>query len=185
MSTPLVLSSSGTESFPFVSAISEDAFLVLKKAWKKTNLEKKQHNAGSWLFSSSNTSASVLLNKKMLSPGHIHNEFLRLLQLIVVNNWWESGNNPFPQAEYQILLPEEGILAVISILFPYPCLPVQHHYTWQESGWDSQWDLYAATQTGGKTHCSRPSCLSFWLRVLKSSSLSIWGCRNMLFSHST
>lgn len=40
---PLVLSSSGTESFPFVSAISTEAFFALKKAWKNTNLEKKQH----------------------------------------------------------------------------------------------------------------------------------------------
>lgn len=41
-STALVLSSIGTESFVFVSEMSAEAFLALKKAWKKTNLGKKQ-----------------------------------------------------------------------------------------------------------------------------------------------
>lgn len=41
-STPLVLSSSGAESFPAVSGMSAEDFLMLKKAWKKTNLEKTQ-----------------------------------------------------------------------------------------------------------------------------------------------
>lgn len=61
MSPPLVLSSSGTESFSIVSGMSAEAFLALKKAWKKTNLEEKQHHQLMAVYSS-NTKTLTLLN---------------------------------------------------------------------------------------------------------------------------
>lgn len=46
-----------------------------------------------------------MFNKSLVSPGHIHDQILRFLHLMVVNNRGESGSDPLPQAEDRALLP--------------------------------------------------------------------------------
>lgn len=82
MSTPLVLSSSGTESFSVVSGMSAEAFLALKKAWKKTNLEEKQHQL--MAIYSSNIKTWTLRN---YGRSHLAMSMMRSSCLFT---WWLS-----------------------------------------------------------------------------------------------
>lgn len=84
----------------------------------KPRKETTQHQLMAWF--SWNTDTFNLFTKRQVSPGHIHDKFLLLLHLVVVNDWDKSSNNPLPQAESRVLPFEESKSMVISNC--YPCM---------------------------------------------------------------
>lgn len=67
-----------------------------------------QHQLMAFFFYSVETLSWLRL--QLFSPGHVHDEVLLNLHLMVVQDGRESSNEPLPQSEDGVLLPEGGHL---------------------------------------------------------------------------
>lgn len=130
-STALVLSSIGTESFVFVSEMSAEAFLALKKAWKKTNLGKKNKETlvNNLLFIKQRTSQRS--NKSYLATSMMRSSCFFTWWLSMMEASRETIHFLRRNTDSSFLRKDNQQVAFIH----FPCLfcPVQHTFSARSS----------------------------------------------------